>query len=286
MLVTKVTLLKKAPASNVTKPPYLAKRTPITLCDTPLPPETDFSNLSMLLHGDRKVGKTALLSQFPDNYFIMWEDGAKFQRVRQTRCRCWEDFQDLVALLEAKGKGYARTYTTDTGHGQYQAALNYIMRTQHLDDIRDDDWGTGWTMVDREFTELNARLLALGGYFVTAHTDTAEITRRDGSKYTKHSLQLGKQARRWFSGFVDVIGYFTYNVSGQRVLQLNGNLEFEAGTRTPENFFYTNGKPVEVIPMGGNAREAFTNFVKAFENKLPEPASVLKPKALPVARKA
>ena len=52
---------------------------------------------------------------------------------------------------------------------------------------------------------------------------------------------------------------------------LRGDDYIDAGTRLgePENirFFYPDGTPIKVLPMGNTSKESYQNFLSAFNNK-------------------
>lgn len=245
----------------------------IVLADDPIDPKLDLSQTTILVHGPRKIGKTQFFAQFPDPYFIDFDQGSDYYKVRKTYCPNWDSFLRLLDLLEAKPICYAQNYVIDTGYLMYERIHEYIVRTLALDDIRDDAWGNGYKKIEREFRLHNERLRALGGYCVIAHTDISEIKKRDGSSITKHVVQLSKAAHKWFAGFVNILAYYDYDALGDRIIRLRGDLELEAGVRGESfenggHFYYTDGSPIKKISAGNNAKEAYDNFVLAFENKL------------------
>jgi AAA domain len=249
----------------------------VTLADSPIPPETDFSALSALFMGDRKIGKTSFCAQYDDPYFFMFEHGAKFLRIRQSQCFDWNSTLKVVEALERKPKGYAKNFVLDTGFKMYEHCFRWTVEDLGLTDIRDEGWGNGWTKVNQNFLEVNERILALGGgYIATCHTETSEM-RSNNTVLFKTKAELSKQAYRWFLSFVDIIAYYGYDQAGKRFIQIRGNSEVEVGSRPPENFLYPDGTPIIKIPAGESPKEAFLNFKKAFHNELPKPIVKSKP---------
>lgn len=269
----KVLPKKSGPTKTLLKKGQPGKtEVPIELADTPVPAETDFNKLTILIHGDRKIGKTSILSQFPDPYFLMFEPGANFLKLRRSACNDWDTFLRTLDALERKPKGYAQNYVLDTGFKMYEHCFRWTIKDLGLDDIRDDAWGNGWSKVNENFLTANERILALGGgYFATAHTETVEYKKRNGETYTKNVTELSKQARKWFTSFVDVIAYFTYDHMGKRIMHIRGDSEIEAGCRPPNHFKYTDGSEIQKIQMGGNPQVAYQNFINGFNNKLVRP---------------
>jgi hypothetical protein len=273
--------LDKKPLKSVT-----TERAAVMLADEPIEPCTDLSQASFLIHGDRKIGKTSLLAEFPDPYFLMFEQGGKFLRIRQTYIESWDYFLDVLDALEQKFEAnpeYAKTIIIDPGYLMYERCFEYILRINNITDVRDEGWGNGWKMVEAEFRKQNTRLLHLpAGYVVIAHTDVEERTTPSGVKFSKNVTQLQKQARKWFEGFVDIITYYTYDDFGKRIMRIRGSKDITAGVRVDvDSFFkYSNGNRIETIGMGNTAKQAYKNFTLGFSNQLvaPKEGGVIKKK--------
>jgi hypothetical protein len=71
---------------------------------------------------------------------------------------------------------------------------------------------------------------------------------------------------------VDIWAHMEYDNKGNRRIQLTGSTELAAGHRLEGRFV-----GADSVPMGKSSKEAYRNFVAAFENKLSvaEPAKVV-----------
>lgn len=258
-----------APKARDLKLPPGAKPAPSWDLPTELSvPAERLEQYTMLLFGERKIGKTTLFSRYPDPFFFMFEPGGTSLKLKQKYIASWEDFLHGITLLE-KNPGYCRTVVIDTGFMCYERCFEYVKKKLNLEDIRDESWGNGWKVIDAEFRAAHERLFMLGLSFqVTAHTELKHVKRKDGTEYAKLTTQLGGQATRFYNGVVDIIGYYHYGNGGVRTLTIQGSDHVEAGSRVEGHFKYANGSPVSDIPMGKSPEEGFRNLQLAYDNKL------------------
>lgn len=237
-------------------------------------PSDNFLDYSWLIYGERKIGKTTLLSMFPDHFFMMFEKGAKGLKIRREYVENWNDFLEYIKLLEAN-PSYCQTVILDTGGECYEQCLLQAKKDLKLDDIRDKAWGAGYTEVRQRFAQIHDRLFQIGiGFAVTAHAEVKTIKPKFGAEYDKISIQLSNQAFKLYAGIVDTIAYYHYDDHGKRILTIRGNETVEAGTRCEGHFLYPDGEPITSIPMGNSKEEAYDNLVMAFNNKLQKPQPI------------
>ena len=243
----------------------------LTLPEAPSEISNNLSDYIWLLYGERKIGKTTLLAQFEDVFFLMFDPKNRGLAIYQRHVSKWEEFLKYIKLLE-ENPDYCKMVIIDTGFMAYEMCYAYVCKKHGVEDPRDKGWAVVWKDISREFMEAHERILNLGlGLGITAHADIKEITRKDGTSYNKLTTQLGSAAFKYYNGLVDIIAYYHYNEKGNRELLLRGDSLVEAGTRIEQHFQYTDGSPVVNIPMGKNPKEAFNNVQKAFNNQLMRP---------------
>lgn len=250
----------------------------LSLPDTPTVISENLSDYIWLLYGDRKIGKTTLLAQFDDVFFLMFDPLNKGLSIYQRHVASWNQFLKYIDLLEAN-PGYCKMVVIDTGYMAYEMCWAHVCKEHGVKDPRDKGWAVVWKDIARQFMEAHERILNLGlGMAITAHSDVKEITRKDGTSYNKLSTQLGGAAFKYYNGLVDIIAYYTYANDGKRELLIRGDSLVEAGTRIEKHFQFTNGEPIDIIQMGKSPEQAFANVMEGFNNKLIKPREAVKVK--------
>lgn len=244
-------------------------------------PSTNMGDYTLLIYGRKKIGKTSLVSNFPKTFCMMFEPGGKSLRIYQKPVNNWEEFIGYIDLLENTKHDF-KTVSIDTGKIAYECCFDYVCRREGFEHPQDEGYGKGWNKIKRELTGCLIRLMNLGmGVIIICHETIGDITRSTNDIYNRIHPDLSKQADDFFSAVIDTIGYYRY-IGRQRVLQIEGNEDIAAGTRCEENFFTKSGERIVNIPMGNNAKEAYSNLLKAFNNKQEttgEEVAVVKTKA-------
>lgn len=259
---------RQAPAQAVTKN---VGRNPVVgdlaLPTGPSEPKKNLHEYTILLYGERKIGKTSLASQFENPLFFMFEPGGSSLEARQVRIPTWGHFLEYLTLLE-RNPGYCQTVVIDTGSVAYEKCLEYVCRRENMIHPSDEDYGKGWKLVTDEFKKAHDRIFNMGlSFIVTAHSEIKSVQRRDGTKYHKLTVDLSGSCFKYYCGTVDIIAYYQYDPDGSRVLTIRGDANVEAGVRCRNNFIYKNGTPMIDIPMGVSEEEAYDNFMKSFKNQ-------------------
>jgi hypothetical protein len=232
-------------------------------------PSTRLQDFTILLFGEKKIGKTDLTAQFPDTIHLMTEPGGKAQSIYQVPINRWQDFIGYVKLLE-KDKGKARrfiTASTDTADLLYQRCTEYVCAKLGIEHPSEEAYGKGWSAVREEFTKWTIRLIASGhGVIFISHATEKEIKMRGGETYNRISPTMAGQARDILEGIVDIWAYYGYDGS-RRVLTIRGSDHIGAGHRLKDNFKTPTGEPITEIDMGDSAEEGYANLMAAFNNK-------------------
>ena len=218
--------------------------------------------------GDRKIGKSLTASMFENTLFLPLEPGHKSMSIYKTKpITSWEQFMSIIVLLEQDEK--YETIAIDPCFPLYNLCYEYTLRELDIEDIKEDDWGSAWSVIRKNFEDSNNRLVSIGkGIIYIAHSEVTVFKRKGGMETHKFKMDLGKQAKRYIAGIVDIIVFFHYDENGNRVMTIEGDDYNEAGHRCKDHFKYTNGDRVRNIPMGDDESEAHENLMLAFSNKL------------------
>jgi len=221
--------------------------------------ERDLSKYTIFIYGREKIGKTSLAAQFPDACFLMFEPGAKSLQIYRVDINNWSEFVEAIKLL--KESKQFKTIVIDTVDLAFKYCTDYVCKKLAIFHPADEDWGKAYSMVRDEFTFWLSVLSKLNrGVILLSHAETREIKKIDGV-LNQSQATLSNQGRRVVEPMVDIWGYYFYK-DKSRFLQIRGNEEISAGCRLTENFV-----GVDKIPMGTNAKDAYKNFMSAFENK-------------------
>ncbi len=227
-------------------------------------PSENLSDYSILLYGEKKIGKTTLASQFEKAFFLMCEPGGKALKIYQRPVNNWEEFKKYINLAL---NSEFRTIVIDPIDLAYKMCLDYICKEMLIDHPADEKWGKGWNAIRDEFTKEINKLLHAKGVILISHATESEIKTRTGITYHKLSPTMSGQARDILEGVVDIWAYYGYD-NKNRILTILGDDHVGAGHRLENRFEYKDGSPIREIPMGTNSKEAYINFIKAFENQL------------------
>jgi len=235
-------------------------------------PMTSLSDYSILLYGLEKIGKTTLASMFPDALFFMTEPGGKSLRIYQIPILAWRELQD--ALVEVSRTKRFRTLVLDTADLAYRLCEQHICKKLGITHASDETWGKAWGLIRNEFQITMAKMQSLGrGCIFISHAHEQEVRRRSGVSTHRTVPTMANIAQNTLEPAVDFWLFYGLDEHGARILQIRADSDISAGIRTgvgeDQRFRYTDGTPIEAIPMGTSPKEAYENFVAAFENRLP-----------------
>lgn len=226
-------------------------------------PKPKLQDYSVLIYGREKIGKTSMCSHFPETCFLMCEPGGKALSLYQVPVTNWEELRGYVELL-AKDKKY-QTIVIDTADLAYKYCLEHVCEEMGMDHPSDESHGKGWNMVSDEFHKLMARAQSVGkGVVFLSHEKDKELTKANGGTQTRVEPTMTGSAQKTLLPMMDVIGYYHYDDSDKRILRIRGTEMYTAGCRLEDHFV-----DVDIIPMGSSSKEAYDNFVAAFNNEKP-----------------
>lgn len=236
------------------------------LPDKPSTPLQTLGGYTMLLYGEKKIGKTTLCAEFPGALFLMFEPGGKALRIFQEPMNSWLKFTRFVDLIIKDEK--FKTIVIDTVDFAYDDCLICECKKLGIEHPSDAGWGKGWASVKSEFSRQIRKLLRSGkGVIFISHQREVEIETRSGKKFHRKTNTMTGQGKETIEGLIDIWANYDYVGEG-RYLTVLGDDYIDAGNRCKENFKYTDGIKIRKIYMGNSPKEAYTNFINAFNNKL------------------
>ncbi len=220
-------------------------------------PQLSPSNLSVLLYGPSKIGKSTWCSQAKNAIFLASEPGLNSLEVFQVPITNWEELLKACADL-AEGKHSFETVVIDTVDNLYRMCADYVCQKNKIEHESDLPYGKAYALIMNEFQRVINKLAFLPyGLILISHSIEKEIETRTG-KHTRIVPTLPDRARKMVVGLVDLILYCDLETNKddkgkqtyRRVIRTKPNLNYDAGDRT--------GRLPEVLPLD------FKEFIKAF----------------------
>lgn len=243
-----------------------------SLPSDPTKPSEDLIDYSFLIYGRKKIGKTSLVSRFPEAIFFMFEPGTKAQRVYKLPKNggCFTDWKDVRGYIKSlqKGKHEFSTACFDPGNKAYDLCLKHVCAREGISHPgKMKDYGASWKAVSSEFEDIHLQIAnAEMAFVVIAHEKLEEYAGDDRRTYVRTVPKFSGATEDFYEGIIDNIFYYHY-VGTERFLQIRGTESIVAGTRCEEHFMTTDGRPIYKIPMGKSADEAWDNLQIAWSNE-------------------
>lgn len=254
-------------------------------------PSNRLLDYTIIIYGERKIGKTTLASQFEEPYFFMCEPNDSYALYRNN-VTDWRNYKELsVQFLE--GDHPFKTAVIDTGQSLYELAFKHACEKHQISHPGDyDDYGASWNKVWQTFSPYVKPLtLSEYGLIVLAHSIEKEVKTKTGRRYIQIEPDLSRQASKLFTKEIYNIFYY-YFENDKRWLQIEGDELVMAGHRMERRFLTPRGERVHNIPMGASKEQAYRNLMNAFNNKQQstfreqEERYVYERPAVPVAKSA
>lgn len=219
--------------------------------------------LTMLLYGVTKIGKTTMLSGFPNALFLMTEKNYDHLKLYPIEISSWDDFLEALKVITTTKHNF-RYIIVDTVDDLYNRCSEYVCDQLGISHESEGDYGQGWSMVRTEFTkQLNKLFVSNYGLIFTSHVKVQETLIR-GGKSTKMIPTLPNQARNILLPKVSVVGFMkpmTIKVDEKkyverRVISFRPSEFEEVGDRTGV-------LPSEIISYK-DPRKTFEEFKRAY----------------------
>ncbi len=202
-------------------------------------PKQDLADLSALVYGPSKIGKSTWCSHAEGALFLATEPGLNALEVFQIPITTWEE------LLEACGEIVERdhkfhTIVIDTIDNAYRMCSEFICQAHGVDHESEMGYGKGYALINNEFQRVLTKLAFLpSGLFLVSHAHEREFETRTG-KHIRVVPTLPDKPRKIVLGMVDLILYCDieadHDENGdpiyRRVMRTKPSPHYEAGDRT------------------------------------------------------
>lgn len=234
-------------------------------------PLSSLSQYTYMFAGDKKVGKTSFCSQFDKHFILEFEPGNADHLVRNSvDVHNWVELEGYIALLQ-QNPNYCKTLIIDDVPTMYRYCIDEVKRHMKVQLYGKLDFA-GWAAIRDIFTNMLDKILKLScGKIFTAHTETSEIVEQSSGKiYHRIGSNLSNQCNDIMASKT-TFDVLLLRESNERIMVLEGDSVYQAGHGLYMGHFMWNGRHIKKLPMGKSPKEAFSNFNKAFENKLPVP---------------
>jgi hypothetical protein len=201
--------------------------------------KTSISDLTTLIYGPSKIGKSTWCSYSDSALFLATEPGLNALEVYQISITKWEEL--LIAARDiANGQHQFKTIIIDTIDNAYKFCSEYVCNKFKVEHESDLGYGKGWALVNNEFSRVMTKLAFLPyGLIFVSHSTERDIETRTG-KHTRIVPTLPDKARKFITGLVDLILYCDIDMLQQddgsivssRVMYTKPNANYDAGDRT------------------------------------------------------
>ncbi|MCX6624941.1 MAG: ATP-binding protein [Acidobacteria bacterium] len=220
-------------------------------------PKPNLADLTVMVYGQTKIGKSTFCSQSDRALFLATEPGLNALDVYQVPIQNWEDLRNVCGEVE-KGEHPFKTVVIDTIDNAYKFCTDFIVKKCNVEHESDLGYGKGYALVNNEFQRVLTKLAFLPyGLFLISHAKEIEVgTRTD--KYMRVVPTLPDKARKIVLGMADMVLYCGLDTTEgeekekvfRRVIRTKPSLYYEAGDRT--------GRLPEIIDLD------FRQFLDAF----------------------
>lgn len=201
-------------------------------------PSTNLKGYSVMIYGEKKVGKTYNASKFPRPLLLAFEKGySALFGVKALPIDRWTQAKEVLRQLSKEEvQDQYDTIIIDTADIAVEYVKDFVCNREKVGEIGDIPYGQGYGMYEKEFDEFIREIPKLGyGLVIISHDKDKVFTDESGHEYNKITTTLDKRAHKVATRAVDIYAYarMVKNESGEekRMLFLRGSERFEAGSR-------------------------------------------------------
>ena len=245
--------------------------------ETNVPPESLFAYTTMV-YGEKGIGKTSLLAQFPNCLVFMFEPRRRNLKIRQV----WQNEDESGPLDWATFKAYAEmlieqgpeesgvdTLAVDSLDRAYQRCLEHICSEAGIVHPNDaNDYGKTWDKIKKEVENTLVDLSQAGyGVTLTSHAKMKRVTPPMGDSYDQMNITAPEAPSNIAKALCDFVVYYGY-VGTTRAFTVRGTQAIYAACGVEDRFLDPEGRKLLTIDAGTAPQDAYQHLVDGFNNKL------------------
>lgn len=204
------------------------------------PPRASLNDITILIYGPPKIGKSTFCAEADGALFAATEPGLNNLEVFRSDITSWPEFLKFCAALATEEHDF-KTVIVDTVDNLYRYCSDFICQREKVSHESDLEYGKGYALVNNEFhrvlTKLAMTVTTKGhkiGLWLVSHSQEKEFKTRTGN-ITRVVPTLPEKARRVVNALVDVILFCDLDTSEgkpRRVVRTKPSTHYEAGDRT------------------------------------------------------
>jgi len=196
-------------------------------------------DMTTLIYGAPKIGKSTFCSQSENALFLSTEPGLNALSVYKVDVRSWSDFLSACGEI-AKGKHNYKTIVIDTIDNLHKSCAEYVCQKHGIEHESDLSFGKGFKLVQDEFARAINKLAFLPyGLILVSHAQEKELETAAG-KRLKILPTLPDKVHKFIAGLADIILYCDIErktddkgkTTQRRVVRTKPSATYEAGDRT------------------------------------------------------
>lgn len=232
-------------------------------------PIDNLSRHTLLFGGEKGIGKTSFVTQWPDHFMLECEPGnASHLSANYEDIFSYDQAIAYVDLVMAN-PGYCKVLIVDEIQALYDYCCAKVREQQRLD--LDEKFGyVEWGIARNYFSDLMLKFQKIQSQFgvgivFTCHVEIKEIETRTGKKIARLEPQLTGQCNKALEKFTKFCGIILSASDTSRYMQIEGNDFVLAYNKFPDHFMYQ-GIKLKEIALGTSPEVAFANFNAAYDN--------------------
>jgi hypothetical protein len=282
---------KKKPSSTVGRIPagLVLDDFVVDLPKVPNKPSGRLQDYFSVFFGEKSVGKTTLLNQFPGIHIWQLEPGRRNVSVLQTPVppKTVEQMEADVDKYGIDKESYATPFKIlkkqvdvaieaeeyqvlafDTLDRLYQLAVTDYCFMHGVADINQmNDYGTSHTLTDQLVEQFLLKAKLRKGVIGTSHGKARNILSDKGDQIDVKGMTAAPRMEQILRAMSDMQAYYGYTEDGERIFYVR-EMHFIKASCGIEDRFLSKGRMIGSFYAGPSAKDAYSRLNAAFNNKL------------------